>query len=307
MLVDTSYLYFRAFHGVPDSIRTPDGHPVNAVRGVLDFLANLIVDLAPDEVICCWDEDWRPQWRVNLLPSYKTHRVASDDGVVAAEQVPDDLARQVPWVREALEALGFPVIGVPGLEADDVIASLAARDDAATNGAETLVVTGDRDLMQLVDDERRVRVVWVAGGVKKKEVFDAAAVRSKHLVDPSQYVALAALRGDPSDGIAGVRGIGEKTAAQLLDRFGSLDAILAAAADPDAAGLTKSQRERIGDAADHLRAAEKVITVVRDAEIPTGRTDGVRTGDINHEAFDALTRRLGLGGSADRILEALRA
>ena len=300
MLVDTSYLYFRAFHGVPGSIRTPDGHPVNAVRGVLDLLANLITDLAPGEVICCWDEDWRPQWRVDLLPSYKTHRVASDGEGIAEEQVPDDLARQIPWIREALEALGFPVIGVPGLEADDVIASLAAHDDAGT-----LVVTGDRDLMQLVDDERRVQVVWIAGGVKKKEIFDAASVRAKHLVDPGQYVALAALRGDPSDGIAGVRGIGEKTAAQLLDRFGSLDAILTAAADPDATGLTKSQRERIKDAADHLRAAEKVITVVRDAKGLSGRTGGSRTGSVDHEAFEALSRRLGLGKSADRILEAL--
>lgn len=299
MLIDTSYLYFRAFHGLPDSLRTPAGEPVNAVRGTLDFLAALIRDLRPADVVCCWDADWRPAWRVELVPSYKAHRVAeappdAPEGG-GGEEVPDDLGRQVPWIRAALEALGLPVVGVPGHEADDVLATLAEHADAGA-----YVVTGDRDLLQLVDDDRGIQVVWVAGGVAKRQLVDAAWVEAKHGVRPDQYVALAALRGDPSDGLPGVRGIGEKTAATLLDRFGSLAGILRAAADPAEAGLTPSQRAKLVAGADYLTRAVPVIEVVRD--LPLGE---IVARPVDHAAFTALADHLGLGGSAKRILSAL--
>ena len=295
MLVDTSYLYFRAFHGFPDTLRTPDGRPNNAVRGILDFLTRLITDFQPDDVICAWDADWRPQWRVDLLDTYKTHRVAAEvPGGTAEEEAPDDLGVQVPWIREALTALGLPVIGVAEHEADDVIGTLATT---ASNGA--MVVTGDRDLIQLVDDARGVEVIWVGGGMSKIERIDEAWVQNKYGVPANRYLDLAALRGDPSDGLPGVKGIGEKTAASLLARHGDLDGIRAAAADP-ASDLKPAQRTRIAESEDYLSRVMPVIQVVRDLSI-----DEPRTTPVDVDAFAELTGRLGLGSSAERILAAL--
>ena len=148
MLLDTASLYFRAYFGVPDSLRSPQGEPVNAVRGLLDFVSRLVQDHGPDQLVACMDADWRPQWRVDLIPTYKTHRVAeaAQDG---EEEVPDTLAPQVPVIEQVLDALGIARIGVPGYEADDVIGTLATR---ATGPVQ--IVTGDRDLFQLVDDAR---------------------------------------------------------------------------------------------------------------------------------------------------------
>lgn len=290
MLVDTSYLYFRAFHGLPGTLRSPAGEPVNAVRGVLDFLSRLISSHGPDRVVCCWDQDWRPQWRVDLLPSYKAHRVVQTPSGLA-EDIPEGLEQQVPWIREALETLGLPVVGMPDAEADDVIGTLATRAD---DGA--LIVTGDRDLMQLVDDAAGIRVVWIAAGMNRSQVFDEAAVVERFGVPAEYYCDLAALRGDPSDGIPGVRGIGEKTATALIRAHGHLERIRAAADDPSSS-LTPTQRRRIQDDADYLDVAPEVIRVRRDLPIP----EPTATRDL--EAFGALADRLGLGRSADRILD----
>ena len=230
MLLDTASMYFRAFYGVPDSFRAPDGTPVNAVRGLLDFIARMVTDYRPTHLVCAWDNDWRPQWRVDLIPSYKSHRV---EYVVAGapdvEQVPDPLEAQVPVILEVLDALGITVLGKDGYEADDVIGTLAT--DA---GMPVDVVTGDRDLFQLVDDEAEVRVLYIARGVSRHERITAAVVRDKYGVAPSQYADFATLRGDASDGLPGVAGVGEKTAASLLRKFSDLAGIEAAAADPAA-------------------------------------------------------------------------
>lgn len=293
MLVDTSYLFFRAFHGVPDTLRTPDGHPVNAVRGVLDFLTTLVSEHEPSDIVCCWDEDWRPAWRVDLLPAYKAHRVVS--GTDDEEEVPDALARQVPWIRAVLDALGIPVIGASGAEADDVIATLAA---ASPHGAE--VVTGDRDLLQLVDDARAVSLIWVAHGVAKRQIVTEAWVQDRYGVTPQQYVEFAALRGDPSDGLPGVRGIGDKTAATLLNRFGTLTALIDAARDPNAEGLTRSQRSKVLDSVDYLQRAVRVITVKSDLTLTPAQLQ-----PVDHAAVAALSERWGLGSSAERLVEVL--
>ncbi len=299
MLLDTASLYFRAYFGVPDSVRAPDGSPVNAVRGLLDFIARLVGDHSPGSVVACWDDDWRPAWRVRLLPSYKAHRVAEEVAADPDEEVvPDPLSVQVPLIAETLGLLGVPVLGVAEHEADDVIGSVATQADRPVD-----VVTGDRDLIQLVDDERPIRVLYTARGVGRLEILDAAEVRARHGVEPAQYVDYAVLRGDPSDGLPGVAGIGAKTAAALLAAHGSLAGILraAAAGHPPAA----KQGPRLAAAGDYLAVAPQVVTVVRDldlggAELTLGGWD-----EAAEQAWAAHRERWGLGGSADRAAAAL--
>jgi 5'-3' exonuclease len=225
MLLDTASLYFRAFYGVPDTVRAPDGTPVNAARGLLDMIAKLATTYSPSGIVACWDDDWRPQWRVDLIPSYKAHRVAE---VVASgpdvEEVPDPLEVQLPIIREELEALGIPIVGRAHHEADDVIGSFAAQAVGPVD-----IVTGDRDLFQLVDDARGARVIYTARGMSNLEVLTDATVVAKYRILPGQYADFATLRGDASDGLPGVAGIGEKTAATLLASHGDLAGIIAAA------------------------------------------------------------------------------
>lgn len=255
MLVDSATLYFRAFYALPDSIVDPQGQPVNAVRGFFDGLRTLRDAYSPDRIVCCWDDDWRPQWRVDLLPSYKTHRVGED-----GEDTPDALAPQVEVIAAVCHALGLPVVGAPGMEADDVIAALAFAADEPV-----AVVSGDRDLTQLVDDAAGRRLLYLGTGVGKHTVYDDALVRSTYGVEPRQYADLATLRGDPSDGIPGAAGIGAKTAATYLVKFGDLEGILAAAATCTPP-ITRAKADTLLAGADVLRATRKVVTL-RPAEV----------------------------------------
>ncbi|WP_448262511.1 5'-3' exonuclease [Microbacterium aurum] len=298
MLLDTASLYFRAFYGVPDTVRAPDGTPVNAARGLLDMIAKLVATYEPTHLVACWDDDWRPQWRVDLIPSYKTHRVAE---VVAAgpdvEVVPDPLEAQVPLIRAELGALGIPIVGAADHEADDVIGSLATQSTMPVD-----VVTGDRDLFQLVDDDRGVRVVYTGRGMSNLELLDAAAIVGRYGVLPEQYADYAVLRGDASDGLPGVAGIGEKTAASLLAAHGDLAGIIAAAAS--GTGMTAGIRAKILAAADYLAVAPRVVEVVRDLDL--GEIDArIRATDAGE--LDALAERWGLGASAGRAAAALAA
>ena len=239
LLIDSASLYFRAYFGIPESAaKAPDGTPVNAVRGFLDFLSTLIRGRGPDRLVCCLDESWRPAWRVALIPSYKAHRLTPAGG----EEVPDALETQVPIILEFLTALGITAVGAPDFEADDVIGTLAFREPGPVE-----VATGDRDLFQLIDDEKPVRVLYCGKGVANLEVLDNGALHAKYGVPAAGYADLATLRGDASDGLPGVAGVGEKTAARLIDRYGTLDNILAALADPDsgfAPGLRAQTRGR---------------------------------------------------------------
>ena len=215
LLLDTASLYFRAFFGVPDTFRAPDGSPINAVRGLLDFIARLVETYQPTHLACCWDNDWRPAWRVDLIPSYKAHRVAgagdttvdemASSAGTAGEQAPDDLAVQVPVIIDVLNALGLAIVGHDGYEADDVIGTLAATASMPVD-----VVTGDRDLFQVVDDAREVRVLYIARGVGKHERVDDAWVRAKYDIPAAHYVDFAVLRGDASDGLPGWPGSGRR-------------------------------------------------------------------------------------------------
>lgn len=304
MLLDTASLYFRAFFGVPDSFTAPDGTPVNAVRGLLDFIARLVTDYEPTHLACCWDNDWRPQWRVDLLPSYKAHRVeapvpaAGPADAHYVEEVPDPLEAQIPVILDMLAAFGIAVVGADGYEADDVIGTLATGA-----GMPVDIVTGDRDLFQLVDDAAAVRVLYTARGVGRHERVTNAVVREKYGVDARQYADFATLRGDASDGLPGVAGVGEKTAATLLGRFGDMAGIVAAAGDPDSE-LAPGPRRKIKDAADYLAVAPKVVAVARDLDLGSPDLKLPRT-PAHPDAVLALAQQWALDSPTARLVEAL--
>ncbi|MEV1050518.1 5'-3' exonuclease [Streptomyces sp. NPDC049887] len=295
MLLDTASLYFRAYYGVPDSVRAPDGTPVNAVRGLLEFITRLVQDHRPDELVACMDADWRPHWRVELIPSYKAHRVAVETAAGPdEEEVPDTLSPQVPVIEDVLDAFGIARVGVAGYEADDVIGTLTAR---ATGPVD--IVTGDRDLYQLVDDTRGIRVLYPLKGVGMMQTTDEAVLREKYGVDGPGYADLALLRGDPSDGLPGVPGIGEKTAAKLLAAYGDLAGIMAAVDDP-ASGLTPSQRKRLDESRPYVAVAPKVVRVAGDVPLPA--FDPALPGEPRDPAgLEELAMRWGLGRAVARL------
>ena len=236
LLLDGASMWFRSYFGVPSSLTAPDGRPVNAVRGFIDSIAQLVTRERPSRLVVCLDLDWRPAWRVDLIPSYKAHRVAEVDEVEEAdevEEVPDDLSPQVDMIMEVLDAYGFATAGADGYEADDVLGTLAA----AERNDPVVVVSGDRDLLQLVgDDPVAVRVLYLGRGMSNATTFGPQEVAEKYGVPLHRageaYAELALLRGDPSDGLPGVPGVGEKTAATMLTKYGSLENILTAVHDP---------------------------------------------------------------------------
>lgn len=299
MLLDTASLYFRAYYGVPDSIRAPDGTPVNAVRGLLDFISRLVEEYQPTHLACCWDNDWRPQWRVDLIPSYKAHRVeVVVPGGSDIEEVPDPLEAQIPVIVAVLEAFGIAIVGADGYEADDVIGTLATKA-----GMPVEIVTGDRDLFQLVDDAAAVQVLYTARGVGRHERVTEAVVREKYGVEAHQYADFATLRGDNSDGLPGVAGVGEKTAATLLGRFGNVAALREAALDPEA-DLAPGPRRKILDAADYLEVAPTVVAVARDIDLGAPDLRLPRT-PADPESLKDLAGRWGLSTPIARLVETL--
>jgi 5'-3' exonuclease len=300
LLLDSASLYFRAFYGVPDRSE-PGATPTNAVRGFLDMIASLVERGRPTHVAACWDNDWRPDFRVRALASYKAHRVGDATG---GEDVPADLEVQVPVIIDSLAALGIPRVGADGYEADDVIATLAERHKGSMP---VDIVTGDRDLFQLVDDAARVRVIYTArGGVRQPDLVDEAFIAEKYGVPSGRaYADLAVLRGDTSDGLPGVAGVGEKTAAKLITTYGDL-ATLRAAIDGGDPALKGAQRARLEAASDYLDAAPGVVEVVRDIDLPVGDGDlRLPTGVADASLMSRLAVEHRLTSSFDRLISAL--
>jgi 5'-3' exonuclease len=302
MLLDSASLYFRAFYGVKSAMPAADGTPTNAVRGFLDMVSTLITRYRPSDMVACVDQDWRPAWRVALVPSYKTHRPALQPasvggGAPPGEAEPPGLAEQVPIIFDALAALGIAALGAPEHEADDVIATLAEQ---ATTDVD--VVTGDRDLFQVVDDARGVRVLYTARGVAKLEVVDAAALTARYGIAPAQYADFATLRGDTSDGLPGVPGIGEKTAASLLRTFGTLEALLDAATRGDR--RLAAVAGRINAAREYLTRAPAVVRTVRTLQLPTVDTALPAT-PRDAGRLAELGARWGIGNALARATRAL--
>ena len=308
LLLDGASMWFRSYFGVPSSITAPDGRPVNAVRGFLDTVATLITRERPARLVVCLDEDWRPQWRVDLIPSYKAHRVLKPepDGVPDIEEVPDDLTPQIDMILEMLAAFGIATAGAPGFEADDVLGTLAAREDRDA----VVVVSGDRDLLQLVRDEPvPVRVLYLGRGLSKATILGPQEVAERygvpgHRAGPA-YAELALLRGDSSDGLPGVAGIGEKTAATLLAQHGSLEAILAAAQDPKSK-MPKAYRAKLLAATDYIDAAVPVVRVAIDAPVKLYTdSDTLPLAAEHPRNVAALAGALGVTSSIGRLQKAL--
>jgi 5'-3' exonuclease len=298
MLLDAASLYFRAFFGVPESMTAPDGTPVNAVRGLLDFIARLITVRKPDRLVACLDEDWRPAFRVAAVPSYKAHRLLNAARNI--EDIPPTLVAQVPIILEVLDALGLTHVGAAGFEADDVIGTLAAHDSGPVD-----VVTGDRDLFQVVDDSREVRILYTARGVGRHEVIDESVITAKYGIPGRAYAAFATLRGDPSDGLPGVAGVGDKTAATLISRFGDIDGLLAAVDDPGS-DMAPTLRRKLADARDYLAVAPLVVAVRTDVPIPD-LDASLPAEPRDPEALVDLGERWNLDSSLNRVLNALAA
>lgn len=298
MLLDSASLYFRAFYGVPESVTAPDGMPVNAVRGFLDMVARLVDTRRPDRLLACLDEDWRPAFRVELVPSYKAHRVAPNGG----EEIPDTLSPQVPVLMEVLDALGVARAGAPDCEADDVIGTAVAHE----TGDAVEVVTGDRDLFQLVRDEPPVRVLYTARGIGKLAVLGPAEVGAKYGVPGTSYADFAALRGDPSDGLPGVPGIGEKTAAALISRWHTLGALTAALDAGETGGFPAGARTKLLASRAYLDIALAVVAVRTDAPLAP-YDDALPSRPADPGALTDLSDRYGLDSSLSRVLHALNA
>jgi 5'-3' exonuclease len=295
MLLDAASLYFRAFFGVPETTKAPDGTPVNAVRGFLDMVAYLIGRERPTHLVACMDADWRPAFRVAAVPSYKAHRLGPDGSL---EIVPDNLVPQVPIIEAVLAAVGITAVGSPGYEADDVVGALAAKATMPVD-----VVTGDRDLFQVVDDARGVRVLYTGRGVRNLQVVDEAFVTNKYGIPGRAYADFATLRGDPSDGLPGVAGIGEKTAASLIAGYGSIEGLLAALDDPHS-GLAPGMRRLLTAARGYLDVAPAVVQVATDLPLPD--FDGaIPARPVEPETLVALADRWNLDASLNRLLAAL--
>jgi 5'-3' exonuclease len=300
MLLDSASMYFRAFHGIPESMTAPDGMPVNAVRGFLDMVATLVRTRKPDKLVACLDASWRPAFRVAALPSYKSHRLGPDG---REEIVPAPLVPQIPVIEATLAALGIAAVGVDGFEADDVIGTLADAE-----GGPVEVVSGDRDLFQVVRDDRPVRMLYIGRGVSKLEVVDQAWLAAKYGLPEEgtgpAYADFAVLRGDPSDGLPGVTGVGEKTAAALVNRFGTLDGILAALADGGTDGFPAGSRTKLAAATDYLAAAPGVVRVRLDVPVPK-HDSTLPSAPADPHALVELSERYGLDSSLNRVLTAI--
>jgi 5'-3' exonuclease len=296
MLLDAASMYFRAFHGVPDSVVAPDGAPIGAVRGFLDAVTRMLTDHPATDVVACFDADWRPAWRVALVPEYKAHRVDVEEGP-DAEEVPDALAPQVPVIEAVLDGLGIARVGVDGFEADDVIATLARASTMPVD-----IVTGDRDLFQLAEDSLPTTVVYIGKGFAKAERITDADVRARYGIPAGSYADFATLRGDPSDGLPGVRGVGDKSAAGVIAAYPTMELLLVALADPTA---DVPHRGRIELARDYLERAIEVVRVRTDVPVPQLDSALPRT-PADPEALVALSTRWGLDRSVNRLMSALQ-
>ena len=293
LLLDVSSLLYRAHFAMRDLIHAPDGRPVGAVHGYLDMVHRLVVTRRPDEVVHVYDHDWRPTARTAIYPGYKSKRPPEPDG----------LGEQFAMLRQVLDLTGMPQAQTPSWEAEDAIGALVER---AALEDRLDMVSGDRDLLQLVrDDPPPVRLLFTVRGVSDLHEFDEAAVVAKYGVPAQRYAEFAILRGDPSDDLPGVPGVGEKTARAIIEEYASLDALLADAREAAPSGelLARSAKlaARVRAAADYVDAMRRIVPV--NAEAPLAMWSGPRQDDALRELAD----RNGLRGPVQRLLAALDA
>lgn len=294
MLLDSASLWYRAYFGMPDTLVSPSGLQVNAIRGYLDMTSKLINLYKPNRIVACLEGDWRPSWRVELFPDYKMNRLDESD----EEEEPDTLSPQIPILLDLLEALGFPMLGVDDYEADDLMATLAVNQPGPVR-----IVTGDRDLFQLVDDKRDVKVVYLAKGIANHDLVDLKWIEQKYEIPGDRYGLFAMIRGDASDGLPGIKGIGEKGAASIAKQFTNLHEVMKAASNDDER-LTANIRKKLLENAEYARIAPKLVGCATDVSIPEMKID-LPNKPLDTQKIQDIKEEFGLGTSVDRIMNAL--
>jgi len=294
MLLDSASLWYRAYFGMPDTLISPSGMPVNAIRGYLDMTSRLLVKYKPDRLVACLEGDWRPSWRVELFPDYKLNRV-DDEG---QEDEPDTLGPQIPVLLDVLDALGIAMVGVDDYEADDLMATFSVKQQGPIR-----IVTGDRDLFQLVDDKRDVKIVYLAKGISNHDLVDLQWINDKYQIPGDRYALFAMIRGDSSDGLPGIRGIGEKGAANIANQFSSLGEVMKAAEDSDER-LTVNIRKKLLESAAYAAIAPKLVGCALDVSIPQMEIS-MPLKPKSMKKIGELKEEYGLGASIDRIVSAL--
>jgi 5'-3' exonuclease len=294
MLLDSASLWYRAYYGMPDTLLGPDGTPVNAIRGYLDMTARLVGIYKPNRLVACLDGDWRPSWRVDIFQAYKANRLEEGD----EEVEPETLTPQIPILLDILDLFGIPVVGVDDYEADDVMATYAEVEPGPIR-----IVTGDRDLFQMVDDKRDIKVVYLAKGISQHDLVDIKYVAEKYSIPGDRYDLFAMFRGDPSDGLPGVKGIGEKGAAVIANNFATVEEALAAAHEAHDS-LPPALAKKIIAGADYLDIAPKLVRVARDAPLPNVDLSMPKAPADLSKLYQ-IKDQYGLGASIDRLIAAL--
>lgn len=294
MLLDSASLWYRAYFGMPDTLVSPSGLQVNAIRGYLDMTSKLINLYKPNRIVACLEGDWRPSWRVELFPDYKMNRLDES----GEEEEPDTLSPQIPILLDLLEALGVPMLGVDDYEADDLMATFAVNQPGPIR-----IVTGDRDLFQLVDDKRDVKVVYLAKGIANHDLVDLKWIEQKYEIPGDRYGLFAMIRGDASDGLPGIKGIGEKGAASIAKQFTNLDEVMKAAIHDDER-LTTNIRKKLLESAEYAKIAPKLVGCATDVSIPEMKID-LPNKPLNTQKIQNMKEEFGLGTSVDRIMNAL--
>ena len=294
MLLDSASLWYRAYFGMPDTLLSPSGEPVNAIRGYLDMTSKLVSQYKPKRLVACIEGDWRPSWRVELFPEYKANRL----DVEGEEEEPDTLGPQIPILLDLLEAFKIPIVGVDDYEADDVMASYTVSEPGPIK-----IVTGDRDLFQLVDDKRKISVVYLAKGIANHDHVDLRWISQKYDIPGERYALFAMIRGDASDGLPGIRGIGEKGAAVIAKQFSNLEEVMLAAENEDER-LTPNARKKLLESAEYARIAPKLVHCALDVPLPKMDINLPKRPDSLDEIYQ-YQKDYGLGASVDRLISAL--
>jgi 5'-3' exonuclease len=294
MLLDSASLWYRAFFGMPDTLVSPSGLQVNAIRGYLDMTSKLINLYKPNRIVACLEGDWRPSWRVELFPDYKMNRLDE----TGEEEEPDTLTPQIPILLDLLESLGIPMLGVDDYEADDLMATLAVNQPGPVR-----IVTGDRDLFQLVDDKRDVKIVYLAKGVANHDLVDLKWIERKYEIPGDRYGLFAMIRGDASDGLPGIKGIGEKGAASIAKQFTDLTEVMKAAVSNDER-LTPNLRKKLLESAEYAKIAPRLVGCATDVSIPEMKIH-IPSEPLDSKKVQNIKDEYGLGTSVDRIMNAL--
>lgn len=294
MLLDSASLWYRAYFGMPDTLVSPTGQPVNAIRGYLDMTSRLLVKYQPNRIVACLEGDWRPSWRVELFPDYKLNRLDEEGG----EEEPDTLGPQIPILLDVLDALGIPLLGVDDYEADDLMATFSVKQPGPIR-----IVTGDRDLFQLADDKRDVKIVYLAKGISNHDLVDLKWIQDKYQIPGDRYALFAMIRGDSSDGLPGIRGIGEKGAMLIANLFKTLPEVMEAAANSDER-LSANIRKKLLESSQYAAIAPKLVGCALDVAIPEMEITMPKK-PKSLEKIERLKEDFGLGASIDRIMSAL--